>query len=155
MKIELSVLFKEEVYAFCLDTLSRKITALRDLLQDLSTGMRNDSKSTAGDKHETAQAMAQLEQEKIGRQLKELLEQKTVLESTDIQIHAPHVIKGSLVKTDSACFFMSIPLGKILLKEESIIVLSPQSPLGLKLMGMRAGESTNINGLNYVIESIL
>ena len=54
---------KEKVHAACLQLLTDKIKVIQDNLQGLTQGAENDNKSSAGDKHETARAMMQLEQE--------------------------------------------------------------------------------------------
>jgi transcription elongation GreA/GreB family factor len=36
----------------------------------------------------------------------------------------------------------------------AVIALSPQSPLGVKLIGLTAGDSAEINNNKYLIESI-
>jgi len=49
---------------------------------------------------------------------------------------------------------MSIAMGKITVDGISVIALSPQSPLGKKMMGLKVNDATEMNGINYVIEQI-
>jgi predicted aspartyl protease len=77
-----------------------------------------------------------------------------VLERIDISIEVPHIAIGSLVKTDKGFLFVSVALGKIIIDDSAVIVLSPQSPLGQKLIGLHANESAEINGVRYLIETI-
>ena len=72
--------FKQKIFAACLASLDEKINSLKTSLLELEEGSENDTKSSAGDKHETARAMMQIEQEKLGKQLNELLEQKNSVE---------------------------------------------------------------------------
>ncbi|HTA62567.1 MAG TPA: hypothetical protein VK835_08925 [Bacteroidia bacterium] len=146
---------KEKIYAACLNLVDKKIQALQNTLQDLAEGAVSDGKSSAGDKHETARAMMQLEQEKISRQLDELLKQKTVLQSIDATLKATQIAKGSLVKTNKGYLFLSIALGKLMVDGADVIVLSPQSPLGIKLMGLQAKSSVDINAVTYLVEEVL
>ena len=53
---------------------------LQQRLNDLKESGANETKSTAGDKHETALAMVQIEQANIRKQLEEALAQKAILE---------------------------------------------------------------------------
>ena len=147
--------FKEKVFAACLQLLHTKIQALQNTLQELAEGAISDGKSSAGDKHETARAMMQLEQEKISKQLDEVLAQKAILEKIDCTIKSTQIIKGSLIKTNKGYLFLSVALGKISIDGVDIIVLSPQSPLGLKLMGLSVNSITQINAVTYIIEEIL
>ena len=146
--------FKEKIYVRCCDLLNEKINALQSSLRDLGEGTENDTKSSAGDKHETARAMMQIEQEKISKQLNEALEQKSALEKIYANISSSQITKGSLITTNNGYLFVSVALGKILVDEKQVIVLSPQSPLGLKLMGLKVNDSAEINGIKYSIEKI-
>lgn len=132
-----------------------KIHALRTTLADLKESASNETKSTAGDKHETALAMLQIEQENTARQLQEVLLQKSGLEKIDPAIHAAVVVNGSLVKTNKGLLFLSIALGKMTVDGTTVIALSPQSPLGAKLMGSTTSDIAEINGNKYVIEAIM
>ena len=54
---------KSEVYAACLELIRHKIARLERALADLSEDAAGETKSSAGDKHETSRAMVQNEQE--------------------------------------------------------------------------------------------
>ena len=117
-------------------------------------GAKSDSKSSAGDKHETSISMMQLEQEKVRKQLNEALEQKAELDKININVNNNRIAKGSLVKANNMFLFISIALGKITIDNKQIIILSSQSPLGIKLMGKQKNDSVEINGIKYLIETI-
>lgn len=134
-----------------MDKLNDKILTIKDALIELAVGAANESKSSAGDKHETGRAMVQLEQEKLGNQLYELEGQKAILDKLDATITYNVITKGSLVKTDKGTFYLSIPLGKICVDDIQIMVLSPQSPLGFKFLGLKAENIVEMNGLNYLV----
>ena len=57
-------------------------------------------------------------------------------------------------KTNRDYFFMSIALGKATVEGIKVTSLSSQSPLGIKLMGLIAGDVAEINNIKYVIENI-
>jgi transcription elongation GreA/GreB family factor len=145
---------KQSVYTTCIQLVDTKLQTLQKTLQELSEGAESDSKSSAGDKHETARAMMQLEQEKISRQIDDVLKQKVLLQKMDLHTNPAQITKGSLVKTNKGYLFLSVALGKIVIDDMDVIVLSPQSPLGLKLMGLARGTSIEINGTSYHIEEI-
>jgi transcription elongation GreA/GreB family factor len=146
------VAFKQKIYSHCLQLLNGKIQELEKILSELSESASNNTKSSAGDKHETGRAMIQIEQETIGKQLQEVLEQKTVLEKIDPNQNSSRIIKGSLVKTNKDYLFLSIALGKIIVDEKAVMVISPQSPLGVKLIGLKANDETVINEVSYIVE---
>lgn len=127
---------------------------LQNILADLKESGSNETKSTAGDKHETALAMLQIEQANTRGQLQESLIQKAALEKINAAAVAQIIVHGSLVKTNRGYFFMSTALGKTVLDNCTVIAVSPQSPLGQKLMGLTAGEQVLVNNTTYEIETI-
>jgi hypothetical protein len=123
---------KEKIYQHYLAVINNKIQLLQEILADLKESGANETKSTAGDKHETALAMLQIEQANKREQLKELVAQKTALERIDPAIIARAILNGSLIKTNRGYFFMSVALGKAVVNDITVIAVSPQSPLGKK-----------------------
>jgi len=121
----------------------------------LTEDSKNDAKGSAGDKHETALSMMHIEQEKLNRKLREVLEQKTVLDKIDSTTIAKTIIVGSLVKANGIYLYLSVALPKISVEGTNIIALSPQSPLGNKLMGMQVNHAFEINTTKYIIQEIL
>ena len=146
--------FKKQVHNRCLELMEDKISLLKKTLQGLTESAANESKSTAGDKHETALAMLQIEQENTGRQLKDALANKLVLNQINIHHNPTRIANGSLVKTNQGYLFLSIALGRIAVNDTNLIALSPQSPLGMKLAGLRLNDRAEMNGTTYIIEDI-
>ncbi len=146
--------FKEKIYRQYVLLVHEKISLLKKNLQDLTDSASNETKSTAGDKHETALAMLQIEQENSSRQLSDVLKQKAVLEKIDPLLHPEQVVNGSLVKTNKGYYFISIGLGKITVNEQLITALSPESPLGAQMMHLKKADTFIFNGMEYRIETI-
>jgi hypothetical protein len=147
--------FKEKVYQQYLQIIKDKILSLETILNDLNESAKNETKSTAGDKHETALAMLQIEQENTRKKIAETIEQKTQLERINIHQKSDTIIKGSLIKTDKGSLLLSIALGKIVIDEITITALSPQSPLGIKLLGLKMNDMVEINNNQFLIKDIL
>lgn len=146
---------KQKIYDQYLQLLNERIGLLQKVLDDLKESGSNETKSTAGDKHETALAMLQIEQAQKREQLHEALLQKTQLEKINPGIISSAVVNGSLVKTNRGYFFLSVALGKIIVDGLTIIALSPQSPLGMKLPGLKTGDQIQVNGNDIIIEKII
>ena len=146
--------FKENVYQHYAKLLDDKRNHLQQILNELSNTAANETKSTAGDKHETALAMLQIEQENKRKLLSDLLQQQALFNKIDPGITTPYVLNGSLVKTDKGYFFLSIALGKINIEAQTIFALSVAAPLGQKLIGHKTGDTVEINGTKYHIESV-
>jgi hypothetical protein len=145
---------KQKIYAHYLYQVNSKVQMLQQVLAELKESGANETKSTAGDKHETALAMLQIEQENKRAQLRELLNQRSILEKIDPAVVASRVVNGSLIQTNRGWFFMSIAGGKTVIDEISIIALSASSPLGQKMMGLEINDTASVNHIEYVIESI-
>lgn len=137
-----------------MQVVNHKLRTLQQVLADLKESVSNETKSTAGDKHETALAMLQIEQANIGAQLQDVLEKKAALEKIDPGLSSAKIINGSLVITDKGYLFISIALGKASIEGNPVIALSPQSPLGQKLVGLAAGDVAEINNAKYLIETV-
>lgn len=146
---------KEKVHQHYFKLLNEKISLLQKVLADLKESGANETKSTAGDKHETSLAMIQIEQANKREQLAQLVAQKLILEKINPSLIAKMVVVGSLIKTDKGYLFMSVALGKAVVEEISVTALSPQAPLGRQLMGLKAKDTATVNNIAYYIEEIL
>jgi len=134
--------------------LQDKIDVFRDMISGLTEDAQNDAKGSAGDKHETALSMMHLEQEKLNHKLKEILDQKAILDKIDATANHTKIALGSLVQANGMLLFISAALPKITVDNKTIIAVSPQSPLGSKLMGNEVGYEFEINGTKYTIQTI-
>ena len=135
--------------------LQDKIDVFRDMISGLTEDAQNDAKGSAGDKHETALSMMHIEQEKLNHKLKEILDQKSVIDKIDASANHTKIALGSLVQANGMLLFISAALLKITIEDKTIIAVSPQSPLGSKLMGNEVGFEFEINSTRYKIQSIL
>ena len=147
--------FKQKIYQQYQQLVQDKIDVFKDMIVALTEDSKNDAKGSAGDKHETALSMMHIEQEKLNTKLKEVLNQKSVLDKIDASIVAETIVLGSLVKASGIFLYLSLALPKINIDGINVIALSPQSPLGDKLMGNKVGFSFEINTTKYIIESIV
>lgn len=147
--------FKQKIHSHYLQLVQDRIDVFKDMIVALTEDSKNDAKGSAGDKHETALSMMHIEQEKLNTKLREVLAQKAVLDKIDAAMIAETIIVGSLVKTNGIYLYLSVALPKINVEGINIIALSPQSPLGNKLMGNRIGFTFEINTTAYLIEAVL
>jgi len=146
---------KERILQQHQQLLQDKIDVFRDMISGLTEDAQNDAKGSAGDKHETALSMMHIEQEKLNHKLKEIIEQKAILDKIDATLNHTKIALGSLVQTNGMLLFISAALPKITVDDKIIIAVSPQSPLGSKLMGNEVGFEFEINTTRYIIQKIL
>ncbi len=142
---------KEKTYQTCLELVQQKLDTLQKNLHDLSDSAGNETKRTAGDKHETALAMLQIEQENNSRQLKEALQQKATLEKLDPHLQTAMIVRGTLVHTNKGIFYISLGLGKLKVEDETVFAVSPDAPLGNLLLMKKAGDAFQFNNTAYEI----
>ena len=146
--------FKQKIHSQYLQLIQDRIDVFRDMIANLAEDAQNDAKGSAGDKHETALSMMHIEQEKLTQKLKENLDMKALLEKIDPAVVSPKIALGSLVKANGITLFVSGALPKITIDGVPVIALSPQSPLGMKLLGNENGFSFEIQSTTYHIESV-
>jgi transcription elongation GreA/GreB family factor len=146
--------FKQKIHQYYLQLVQDRIDVFRDMIVALTEDSKNDAKGSAGDKHETALSMMHIEQEKLNTKLREVLAQKVVLDKIDATNVSKNIIVGSLIRANGIYLYLSVALPKITVDETSIIALSPQSPLGNKLLGNEVGFTFEINSTKYLIEEI-
>lgn len=146
--------FKQKTHAYYLQLVQDRIDVFRDMITALTEDSKNDAKGSAGDKHETALSMMHIEQEKLNYKLSEVLAQKAILDKIDPLKITETIALWSLVKANGIYLYLSAALPKIAIEGINVIALSPQSPLGAKLMGNQVGFTFEINGTSYCIESV-
>jgi hypothetical protein len=145
---------KQAVYEHYYGVITNNINRLQLTLADLKNSAANETKSTAGDKHETALAMLQIEQANTSTQLQDATQQLHNLEKIKYTIASKCIVNGSLIKTTNGFIYLSLAMGKAIISHIQIIAISPQSPLGAKLMGLRVGDTATINNKKFTIEAI-
>jgi transcription elongation GreA/GreB family factor len=141
---------KKEIHSICLVLIGNKITEVKNQISELNQSFVDEGKSSAGDKHETARAMAQLEIEKLHQQLHQFETQINVLKKLNPDFHSETIQTGSLIKTDKGNFYIAIPLGKV----DDAMVISAASPLGKEMIGKKNGDEVIFNKMKYKIENI-
>ena len=135
--------------------LEERISSLKNILSNSFAAVASeDTKSSAGDKHETAVSMAQLEQEKLTHQINQLLTlQQHFSRIQSNRLHSK-VQLGSLILTDKGYFYVSVGLGKVEQGNNSIFALGVDAPLVKLLLGKTVGDVVEFNGSTTEIKQI-
>lgn len=124
---------KTKLYEYCLAYIDEKHQTLQRAIDDAQTSLSAETKSTAGDKHDTSRAMMHLEVEKKGKQINELIQQKRVLLQFEPHTINDNIGLGSLVQTNLGTFYIAISVGKVDLNNENYFLISMASPLAQAL----------------------
>lgn len=145
---------KQEAYAACLHYVEQRIRLFQEAIREAQHGANSETKSTAGDKHETGRAMAQLETEKNSAHLAEAMKLKAILGKINPEEQHDTIRLGSLVECSNGWFYMAIGAGKLQLKNNVVFAVSLASPIGQQLLGKKAGEDFRLNGQSFEVKKV-
>ena len=145
---------KTELHQYCLQLVQSKIVDLEQLIADAQAASNNDTKSSMGDKYETIREMMQIEINKLGQQLAETQQMNMAIKVLDPNKKCTAVEPGAFIETDKILFYLCAGLGKINVNEQTIMVISPGSPLGKAMLNKKANEDAGVNGVVYKIKTI-
>lgn len=146
---------KAQLHQICEVQLQQRLDGITQRLHDLEEALTQATKSSAGDKYETSRAMVHLEQEKLLQQKGVLQKQQQQLQQLKHNVAQPTAQLGSLVLTNNGNYYLSIPLGKVLVEQQPYYALSLAAPLGRQLFGKQVGETFELNRQSFCIEAIL
>ena len=136
---------KEKLYNACLLFVQQKEETVLQTIASNKNDLFSETKSSAGDKHETGRAMIQLEMEKAGQQLSVLNEMKETLKRISIEESSEIIKLGSLIKTTKGTYFLSVSVGQVIMGKETYFVVSTDSPIGKQLLGKKVGGTIAFN----------
>jgi len=131
---------KEELFRQCKSQLTSRHTTIDEILLNIAVSLKEETKSSAGDKHETGRAMLQLERENAGKQLAEIEKLEAILQRVSISVSSGPIHLGSIVMTSQYNYFISVPIGKIKTERGVFYAIGTGSPIGKLLLGKQEGD---------------
>jgi len=146
---------KEQLFLQCQDFIVKRKNVVEKAILEIETALQSETKSSAGDKHETGRAMLQLEREKSGNQLAQIQKIITTLSKIDISKINSNISFGSLVYTTQANYFITISTGEIIIDNQKFYAISPSTPIGQLLMGKTSGDMIIFREEKYKILKVL
>ena len=78
-----------------------------------------------------------------------------LMSKLDIEVKSERVVLGSLVFTNHLSVLIATALPKTTIDSNSFFAISPQSPLGIQLLGHQKGYIFQLNEIEYQILDIL
>ena len=144
-------MLKKQLFEHCNSQLMEKRQTILGAIDTVEESMRQEGKSTAGDKHNTARANMQLERERLGSSLQLVEQLFHRLERIDTEATGPPIRIGSLVETTAGRFYLAIPCDAMPYKGKSIYCMGPESPLAKELLGKSPGDAYQINGRSFSV----
>lgn len=139
----------------CQQLVDERLHRIQKSIAQIQQALSSETKSTAGDKHETGRAMLQLEREKIGVQLKQTEDQNRVLSKIQPEVAALRIGLGSIVLTNKANYFLAISAGELHYNSNTYYAISLESPIGQVLKGKIEGEHLRFRDSEINIIKIL
>jgi hypothetical protein len=139
----------------CIAIIQERMDGLNMAMKSAQDAANQETKSSSGDKYETARAMNQLEKDMYARQLIENKRELSVIMETDCNAISSGISSGSFIKCGTANFFILAGLGKINYEGDAIYVISPNAPLAKSMLGKRIGDTFLFNKQTLEIEEIL
>ena len=145
---------KTVLYGQCETYVYKRLQTIQEIISSNQKALQSETKSSAGDKHETGRAMLQLEMEKAGQQLVTITLMKETLAKIDLSKSSKIIHLGSLITTDKANFFLSISAGQLKVNNENYFAVSVSSPIGKLLLGKRENDRLVFNGKQIQIQEV-
>lgn len=145
---------KEQLYKLCQYHVLENIKSAEAAISDGREASQNETKSSMGDKYETAREMLQQDIHINMARLQKACQEQLVLQQIDPEQKGTIVAPGSLVKTNNGWFYIAISASKMEIDEEIYYTISITSPLGNLLKGKTTGSSFVLNGKSYMIEKV-
>ena len=145
---------KLKLYNYCEEKLNERLKVVQKTISNIQSALQNETKSTAGDKHETGRAMLQLEREKAGRQLAEIQKIIETLQKINIKTEHDIIAMGSIVKTTDFNYFIGVSVGEIKLKDESFYGISIATPIGKLLLSKTVGDVIRFKNKTFTITEV-
>lgn len=140
---------KTVLYKACQDYAQLKIDEIKLAISSAQNAANSETKSTAGDKHDTARAMMQLDVEQKSKQQAEAEKLKMAMAQFSPTSGGFEIGLGSLVQTKTVNYYISISAGKIELDGKTYFAISPISPIAQAMKGKKKGETFEFNGKGF------
>ena len=124
-------------------------------MASLKESLGAESKSSAGDKHETGRAMIHLEQERVQETVGRLEHMRGVLVQRAMQGKAiQRVSPGALVETTGPWVLVGVPLGKVQLPDALVLCVGVEAPLAQQWHGAQPGDQVVLGSQQLTIQAI-
>ena len=145
---------KQKLYAACTAYVSQRVETANDAVVNAQASANSEEKSTAGDKHDTARAMMQLAAEQNAKHLASAKKLNHAMTLIDPKSSNSKVGLGSLIIASNGNFYIAISAGKIELDGTFYFAISPSSPMGQILGGLKQGDTAEFNGMKILLEEV-
>ena len=148
------MILKIKLHNLCAELLGDRLKVIQTTISNLQNSLQSETKSSAGDKHETGRAMLQLEREKTGQQLAEIQNLQKLLGKIDPTLVHEKAAIGSVVYTTDKNYYISISVGEIVVDDQKFYAISGVTPMAKLLIGKSKGDKIQFRSTTFVITDI-
>ncbi len=148
---------KSQLFKHCHEFVNKRIENLNAAITNSQESANQESKSTAGDKHDTSRAMMQLEVERLSAQLANAEKMLIELKQAEHLQSEKNNLAGKIIQTDYAAYFVAVAAGKISVNDKDYFIVSSDSPVVSEIKKRRKapdGEFFELNGKQIRIAEI-
>ncbi len=154
MNMENKTEIRQKLMEICNLFVEKRNKTIKAFVDSNMKALESESKSSAGDKHETGRAMLQLEIEKASQQFTTVHQMQKVLNRISSKTHTEVISLGSVVITTFNNYFISDSIGEINIDGVKYYAISPKSPIGYLLLGKMKGIETEFNNKSFRIVEV-
>ena len=147
---------KDLLFNHCENHINTKLKNYLKIDQELFKSLNEETKSSAGDKHETTRAMIQIEREKNSKRIKEIENsKKQLIVIKSVQLNNLKVSTGSIIFTSNNNYFISISSEIYSSDTNKIYCVSTNTPIAKSYLGKKIGDIVTFNNIESKIEKII
>ena len=144
---------KSDVLQACYDYANKRIANYKNEIEILKESIESNDKS--GDDDDSGNGRLFNDLEKNSQYLIDAQKMLDSLKAISPKMVSDSVELGSLVKTTSNNFFISISAGKIDTENLSVFAISLSSPIGMLLRNKTKGDQVEFNGNAFTITEVI
>lgn len=145
---------KTALFTKCQQWIANRRAKVETVIADIMESLEDETKSSAGDKHETGRAMLQIDREQAGEQLREIGKIEEALSKVDVKVKSEYVRLGSVVHTSTSRFFIAVSAGEIKVEERPFYAIALASPMGQLLLGKKKGDVVRFRESEITVTSV-
>lgn len=144
---------KQQLLQICNEHVEKRISDYKNEIDLIKESIESNDKGSSDD-DDSGNGKLLNDLEKNMGYLNEARKTQDYLKLVKANLLSTSAALGSLVKTDSLHFFISISVGKIEIDNQDYYAISLQSPIGQLLKQKSAGDTFEFNGTKYTVTEV-
>lgn len=145
---------KIDVLQACFDYANKRIANYKNEIEIIKESIESNDKSS-GDDDDSGNGKLFNDLEKNSQYLTDANKMLDSLKAISPKMVSDTIGLGSLVKTTTNNFFISISAGKIDIENLTVFAISLSSPIGLLLKNKTKGDQVEFNGTTFTITEVI